>query len=122
MLPVGATTLPPVDCGTATTSWLVSDCTSSRLLVLFVQKLIGHPLGARAARVDHLQRLVADLVRLRAARASQPDLKAVVVARVLLVLLVVLLQQVTESQWQQGGRKQTSVDRLLAPSTHRPVL
>ena len=64
--------------------------------MLFVQKLIGHPLGTRAARVDHLQRLVADLVRLRAARASQPDLKAVVVARVLLILLVVLLQQGTK--------------------------
>ena len=63
----------------------------NELLVLLVEELIGHPLGARAARVDHLQRLVADLVCLQAADASQPNLKAVVVACVLLVLLVVLI-------------------------------
>lgn len=75
-------------------------------LVLLVHKLIGHPRRAGAARVDDLQRLVADLVRLGAVHASQPDLVAVVVARVSLVLLVVLFV-VTQITSQTSARSFT---------------
>lgn len=57
-------------------------------LVLLVDELVGSPGRTRAVRVDALEDAVADVVRLRAVRASQPNLVAVVVPRVLLVALV----------------------------------
>lgn len=63
---------------------------NERALVVLVHKLAGFPELPRVARVHAREHERADLVGARAVGRAQPDLEAVVVARLLLVALVLM--------------------------------